>query len=74
MAVPRGPRALSGHADSVYCLKFSRSHIFTGSRDRAVKVWSVRTAGIGGVLCPKFDLSSAGNLQEGGENDAGHAG
>ncbi|KAJ7765544.1 hypothetical protein B0H14DRAFT_365174 [Mycena olivaceomarginata] len=31
-------RALSGHADSVYCLEFSRSHIFTGSRDRVVKV------------------------------------
>ncbi|KAJ7846324.1 hypothetical protein B0H14DRAFT_3867763, partial [Mycena olivaceomarginata] len=59
-------RALSGHADSVYCLKFSRSHIFTGSRDRAVKVWSVRTGRLlgtfagghrGSVLCLKFELA-----------------
>jgi F-box and WD-40 domain protein 1/11 len=57
--------ALSGHADSVYCLEFSRTHIITGSRDRAVKVWSLRTgkllatfAGMhrGSVLCLKFEL------------------
>ncbi|KAJ7846315.1 WD40 repeat-like protein [Mycena olivaceomarginata] len=61
-------RALSGHADSVYCLEFSRSHIFTGSRDRAVKVWSVRTGRLlgtfagghrGSVLCLKFELASS---------------
>ncbi|KAJ7805601.1 hypothetical protein B0H14DRAFT_3882878 [Mycena olivaceomarginata] len=55
---------LSGHADSVYCLEFSRSHIFTGSCNRAVKVWSVRTGRLlgtfagghrGSVLCLKFD-------------------
>ncbi|KAJ7779554.1 WD40-repeat-containing domain protein [Mycena olivaceomarginata] len=78
--VPRGPRALSGHADSVYCLEFSRSRIFTGSRDRAVKVWSVRTGRLlgtfagghwGSVLCLKFELSSAGNLQDGGKGIRG---
>ncbi|KAJ7326407.1 hypothetical protein DFH08DRAFT_1084956 [Mycena albidolilacea] len=74
-------RALSGHADSVYCLEFSRSRIFTGSRDRAVKVWSVRTGRLlgtfagghrGSVLCLKFELSSsAGNLQGGGKGMRG---
>jgi F-box and WD-40 domain protein 1/11 len=52
----------------VYCLEFSRSHIFTGSRDRAVKVWSVRTGRLlgtfagghrGSVLCLKFELASS---------------
>ncbi|KAJ7798735.1 WD40 repeat-like protein [Mycena olivaceomarginata] len=74
-------RALSGHADSVYCLEFARSHIFTGSRDRAVKVWSVRTGRLlgtfagghrGSVLCLKFELSSsAGDLQDGGKGMRG---
>ncbi|KAF7366622.1 WD-REPEATS-REGION domain-containing protein [Mycena sanguinolenta] len=61
------PRAtgLTGHADSVYCLEFSRTHIITGSRDRTVKVWSLRTGKLlatfagrhrGSVLCLKFEL------------------
>ncbi|KAJ7031651.1 WD40 repeat-like protein [Mycena alexandri] len=57
--------ALSGHADSVYCLEFSRTHIITGSRDRSVKVWGLRSGRLlgtfagrhrGSVLCLKFEL------------------
>ncbi|KAJ7757014.1 WD40 repeat-like protein [Mycena metata] len=57
--------ALSGHADSVYCLEFSRTHIITGSRDRSVKVWGLRSGRLlgtfagrhrGSVLCLKFAL------------------
>ncbi|KAJ6588435.1 WD40-repeat-containing domain protein [Mycena capillaripes] len=57
--------ALAGHADSVYCLEFSRTHIITGSRDRSVKVWGLRTGRLlgtfsgrhrGSVLCLKFEL------------------
>ncbi|KAK7042379.1 WD-repeats-region domain-containing protein [Favolaschia claudopus] len=60
--------ALSGHTDSVYCLEFSSTHIITGSRDRAVKVWSLRTGALlgtfagthsGSVLCLKFELDPA---------------
>ncbi|KAJ7216608.1 WD40 repeat-like protein [Mycena pura] len=58
--------ALAGHADSVYCLEFSRTHIVTGSRDRSVKVWGLSSGRLlgtfagrhrGSVLCLKFELS-----------------
>ncbi|KAG6857516.1 hypothetical protein H0H87_002141 [Tephrocybe sp. NHM501043] len=34
--------SISGHKDSVYCLEFDSKRIFTGSRDRTIKVWSVK--------------------------------
>lgn len=48
---------------SVYCLEFDANKIVTGSRDRTIKVWSVRTGRLrqtlygheGSVLCLKFD-------------------
>ncbi|KZT22279.1 WD40 repeat-like protein [Neolentinus lepideus HHB14362 ss-1] len=59
---PRVTR-ISGHTDSVYCLEFDSSRIITGSRDRSIKVWSLRTGRLlatfrghaGSVLCLKFD-------------------
>ncbi|TBU41201.1 WD40 repeat-like protein [Dichomitus squalens] len=64
---PRGyePKVtrIGGHGDSVYCLEFDSSRIVTGSRDRTIKVWSLRTGKClatfaghrGSVLCLKFD-------------------
>ncbi|OBZ76675.1 F-box/WD repeat-containing protein pof11 [Grifola frondosa] len=54
---------MSGHLDSVYCLEFDSSRIITGSRDRTIKVWSLKTGKClgtfaghrGSVLCLKFD-------------------
>ncbi|PIL29056.1 transporter [Ganoderma sinense ZZ0214-1] len=54
---------ISGHSDSVYCLEFDSSRIVTGSRDRTIKVWSLKTGKClatfaghrGSVLCLKFD-------------------
>lgn len=48
---------------SVYCLEFDSSRIITGSRDRSIKVWSLKTGRClatfrghsGSVLCLKFD-------------------
>ena len=48
---------------SVYCLEFDSSRIITGSRDRTIKVWSLKTGKClatfvghrGSVLCLKFD-------------------
>ncbi|THH30480.1 hypothetical protein EUX98_g3691 [Antrodiella citrinella] len=56
-------RKLSGHTDSVYCLEFDSSKIITGSRDKTIKVWSLKTGKClatfsghnGSVLCLKFD-------------------
>lgn len=63
---PRGePRVMriEGHEDSVYCLDFDSRRIITGSRDRTIKVWCIRTgeclatfeAHYGSVLCLKFE-------------------
>ncbi|KAI0356897.1 WD40 repeat-like protein [Trametes cingulata] len=54
---------ISGHGDSVYCLELDSSRIITGSRDRTIKVWSLKTGRClatftghrGSVLCLKFD-------------------
>ena len=68
---------------SVYCLEFDSRRIITGSRDRTIKVWSLRTgkqlgsfAGRhkGSVLCLKFEKDwdrewSDGPLPE-GDTDA----
>ncbi|KAF8583454.1 WD40 repeat-like protein [Ramaria rubella] len=56
---------LAGHLDSVYCLEFDAYKIVTGSRDKTIKVWSLRTGKLkstlrgheGSVLCLKFDAS-----------------
>ncbi|MCJ1307295.1 hypothetical protein MMC25_000941 [Agyrium rufum] len=34
---------LEGHTDSVYCVQFDEHKIITGSRDRTLRVWDVRT-------------------------------
>ncbi|KAG8776443.1 hypothetical protein FRC12_000908 [Ceratobasidium sp. 428] len=57
---------LAGHLDSVYCLELDAGSdtIVTGSRDRTIKVWSVRTGELretlvaheGSVLCLKVEL------------------
>lgn len=56
---------LSGHTDSVYCVEFDAYKVVTGSRDRTIKVWSLKTGRLkatlrgheGSVLCLKFDSS-----------------
>ncbi|KAF8842817.1 WD40 repeat-like protein [Paxillus ammoniavirescens] len=63
---------IDGHRDSVYCLDFDSSRIISGSRDRTIKVWCIKTGRClatfeghtGSVLCLKFerdwDLGSDG--------------
>ena len=65
---------LEGHTDSVYCMEFAQGgtldhdeYIFTGSRDRTVKMWNLTrgtcdgtfTGHEGSVLCLKFFWLSA---------------
>ncbi|PPQ66435.1 hypothetical protein CVT24_007201 [Panaeolus cyanescens] len=68
---PEPPKAFSptmthitGHTDSVYCLEFDSRRIITGSRDRTIKVWGLRSGKLlgtfvgahrGSVLCLKFE-------------------
>ncbi|OAQ97723.1 hypothetical protein LLEC1_07406, partial [Akanthomyces lecanii] len=37
------PVYLSGHTDSVYCLQFDEHKIISGSRDKTIRVWDMRT-------------------------------
>ncbi|MBW0507239.1 hypothetical protein O181_046954 [Austropuccinia psidii MF-1] len=56
-------RSLKGHKDSIYCLQINGHHIITGSRDRTVKVWNIKSGQCiktlaghqGSVLCARFD-------------------
>lgn len=57
---------LSDHTDAVYCVEFDGEIMVTGSRDRSIRVWTVRkmtkpkcrmvlTGHQGSVLCLQFD-------------------
>ncbi|RFU31792.1 hypothetical protein B7463_g4554, partial [Scytalidium lignicola] len=37
------PIYLNGHLDSIYCVQFDESKIITGSRDKTIRVWDLRT-------------------------------
>ncbi|KAF2744796.1 WD40 repeat-like protein [Sporormia fimetaria CBS 119925] len=34
---------LNGHTDSVYCCQFDENKVITGSRDRTIRVWDLKT-------------------------------
>ncbi|KAI1738372.1 quinon protein alcohol dehydrogenase-like superfamily [Xylaria scruposa] len=34
---------LNGHLDSIYCLQFDENKIITGSRDKTIRIWDMRT-------------------------------
>ncbi|EPE10801.1 hypothetical protein F503_05896 [Ophiostoma piceae UAMH 11346] len=37
------PVYLNGHSDSIYCLQFDEQKIITGSRDRTIRIWDMKT-------------------------------
>ncbi|KAG6810389.1 hypothetical protein H0H92_012072 [Tricholoma furcatifolium] len=61
--VPHAPQILSisGHADSVYCLEFDARRIVTGSRDRTIKVWSIRDGRLLGSFGTPAGAGAHGN-------------
>ncbi|KAI1115094.1 quinon protein alcohol dehydrogenase-like superfamily [Nemania sp. NC0429] len=34
---------LNGHLDSIYCVQFDENKIITGSRDKTIRIWDMRT-------------------------------
>ncbi|TFK75685.1 WD40 repeat-like protein [Pluteus cervinus] len=69
---------ISGHSDSVYCLEFDSTRIITGSRDRTIKIWSLKTGKLlgtvwgvhrGSVLCLKFESDWEDQADEEDEDD-----
>ena len=61
--------SFDGHDDSIYCVDFDNDKIITGSRDRTIKIWDMRTGKLratlrghaGSVLCLKFDKKPSGD-------------
>ncbi|KAG9238176.1 WD40-repeat-containing domain protein [Amylocarpus encephaloides] len=37
------PIYLNGHSDSIYCVQFDESKIVTGSRDKTIRIWDMKT-------------------------------
>ncbi|KAK3504436.1 WD40-repeat-containing domain protein [Neurospora crassa] len=46
------PIYLHGHTDSIYCLQFDEHKIITGSRDKTIRVWDMKTYSCKLVLGP----------------------
>ena len=34
-----------GHSGSIFCIKYSAGHVFTGSDDRSIKIWDITKTG-----------------------------
>ncbi|CAK7236341.1 hypothetical protein SCUCBS95973_009575 [Sporothrix curviconia] len=46
------PVYLNGHSDSIYCLQFDEQKIITGSRDKTIRIWDMKTLACRLVIGP----------------------
>ncbi|KAI9646121.1 hypothetical protein NHQ30_005561 [Ciborinia camelliae] len=53
---------LMGHTDSIYCLQFDESKIITGSRDRTIRVWDLKTYACSLVIGPPEIVNSPSTM------------
>lgn len=67
------PVYLSGHTDSVYCLQFDESKIISGSRDKTIRVWDMRTLECRLVLGPPEVVQAPAVLTDADGYDAHYA-
>lgn len=49
---------LNGHLDSIYCLQFDEKKIITGSRDKTIRIWDLRTYTCSLIIGPPDVISS----------------
>ncbi|KAH7162266.1 WD40-repeat-containing domain protein [Dactylonectria estremocensis] len=56
------PVYLNGHSDSIYCLQFDEYKIITGSRDKTIRVWDMRTLECQLVIGPPEVINEGGML------------
>ncbi|KAK3939308.1 WD40-repeat-containing domain protein [Diplogelasinospora grovesii] len=50
---------LNGHSDSIYCLQFDESKIITGSRDKTIRVWDLKTFACKLIIGPPEVINDA---------------
>ncbi|KAK2630336.1 hypothetical protein QTJ16_001156 [Diplocarpon rosae] len=48
---------LNGHLDSIYCVQFDENKIITGSRDKTIRVWDMKTHACTLIIGPAFVLA-----------------
>lgn len=53
MRTGQAHRTLAGHSAPVTCLQFDEVHIASGSLDKTIQIWDVRTGGVFETL--KYD-------------------
>ncbi len=53
MRTGQAHRTLLGHTEPVTCLQFDELHIVSGSLDKSIRVWDLRTGGVFETL--KYD-------------------
>ncbi|KAF8251920.1 WD40 repeat-like protein [Wilcoxina mikolae CBS 423.85] len=50
---------LKGHSDSVYCVQFDDTKVITGSRDRTIRIWDIKTGDCTKILQAPADNGTA---------------
>jgi F-box and WD-40 domain protein 1/11 len=68
-----------GHQECIYSLQFSADYLVSGSRDRTLRIWNMRTRRLvrpplvshaGSVLCLQFDASPEEDIIVSGSSDS----
>jgi F-box and WD-40 domain protein 1/11 len=77
--IPHPDHYREGHKDSIYTLQYSSKYLVSGSKDRTIRIWDLRTRRLlrapleghtGSVLCVQFDESEDEDIIISGSSDA----
>ncbi|PWW74507.1 WD40 repeat-like protein [Tuber magnatum] len=76
--IPHPDFPAEGHAECIYTIQYSPNYLVSGSRDRTVRVWDIKTrrlrgkpleGHVGSVLCLQFDESPDEDILITGSSD-----
>lgn len=77
--LPHPDHLEEGHNECIYSLQYNSEYLVSGSRDRTLRVWNLRTRRLvrpplrghqGSVLCLQFDSDPEGDLIVSGSSDS----
>jgi len=77
LQIPHPRHLEEGHRECIYTIQYSQKHLLSGSRDRTIKIWSMRSRRLvrslsgheGSVLCLQFDESPEEDIIYSGSSD-----